>query len=475
MNPRIKITRPLLEKALLDLERRHPFALERVGFFSCRSTSGPNGPILFAHDYHPVPDGLYLEDECCGARIGEIPIQAAMQRTLDSNSAQLWIHTHGRNWSTFPSPLDAREGPNVVRSLANLNQGLPHGWAVVSEREISGQIHLSKELVELSRMSVVGWPMSIGRRSLDDRGVDLESRHGRQGFLGRDAPWIIENARIGIVGLGGGGSHINQQLAHIGFKHVVYADFDHVTLSNLNRLVGATAKDVRDARLKSEIASRVFLSIQPDAHLDVVPARWEDKVDALGECDIIFGCVDSFAGRRDLEQFCRSRMIPLIDIGMKVRQNPDAVPQIYGQCAVSMPGSHCLRCLNVITDENLAEEAGDYGAGPQPRIRTHEPNVRAGRRKRGGHLQPDRRDLQLLRAAERAVTQPWVPIPMEAPAMSRSTANQSSGFPCVRGDNGERVLWLHPYKAAIATTRSFAPTEAVRQFVVSATTGAQAA
>jgi molybdopterin/thiamine biosynthesis adenylyltransferase len=369
MNPRFKITRPLLEKALLDLERRHPFALERVGFFSCRSTAGPNGPILFAYDYHPVPDGQYLEDECCGARIGEIPIQAAMQRSLDMSSTQLWVHTHGRNWSTFPSPLDAREGPNVVRSLANLNQKLPHGWAVISNREISGQICLSKsELVDLGRMNVVGWPMSIGWCSVDNRGVDLESRHGRQGFLGPSAPWIIENAKIGIVGLGGGGSHINQQLAHLGFKHVVYAEFDHVTLSNLNRLVGATAKDVQDARLKTEIASRVFLSVQPDAHLDAVPARWEDKTDAFGECDVIFGCVDSFSGRRDLEQFCRSRMIPLIDIGMRVCQNEHAPPQIYGQCAVSMPGSHCLRCLNVITDQNLAEEAADYGAGAQPQV-----------------------------------------------------------------------------------------------------------
>ena len=49
------------------------------------------------------------------------------------------------------------------------------------------------------------------------------------------------------------------------------------------------------------------------------------------------------------------------------------------------------------------------------------------------------------------------------------------GFPCVRGDNGERVLWLRPTKAASAATTSFAPTEAVRQFVASATTGEQAA
>jgi hypothetical protein len=49
------------------------------------------------------------------------------------------------------------------------------------------------------------------------------------------------------------------------------------------------------------------------------------------------------------------------------------------------------------------------------------------------------------------------------------------GFPCVRGDNGERVLWLRPTKAARATSSAFVPTEAVRQFVASATAGEQAA
>jgi hypothetical protein len=47
------------------------------------------------------------------------------------------------------------------------------------------------------------------------------------------------------------------------------------------------------------------------------------------------------------------------------------------------------------------------------------------------------------------------------------------GFPCVRGDNGERVLWLRPTnKGELA--QSFAPTEIVRQFVDAATSGASA-
>ncbi|MEK7954324.1 hypothetical protein [Luteolibacter soli] len=49
------------------------------------------------------------------------------------------------------------------------------------------------------------------------------------------------------------------------------------------------------------------------------------------------------------------------------------------------------------------------------------------------------------------------------------------GFPCVRGDKGERVLWLRPTKAAGAATTSFVPTEAIRQFVASASNGEQAA
>ena len=41
---------------------------------------------------------------------------------------------------------------------------------------------------------------------------------------------------------------------------------------------------------------------------------------------------------------------------------------IGGQVAVSMPGRPCLRCMGIITDQGLSEEARQYGAaggGPQ--------------------------------------------------------------------------------------------------------------
>jgi hypothetical protein len=38
------------------------------------------------------------------------------------------------------------------------------------------------------------------------------------------------------------------------------------------------------------------------------------------------------------------------------------------------------------------------------------------------------------------------------------------GFPCVRGDSSERVLWLRPTGSGSTDCLRFLPTEAVRQF-----------
>jgi len=66
-----------------------------------------------------------------------------------------------------------------------------------------------------------------------------ENRYDRQSFLGSDSQIKIEACTIGVVGLGGGGSHIVQQLAHIGFQNYVLYDVDVVQETNLNRLIGA--------------------------------------------------------------------------------------------------------------------------------------------------------------------------------------------------------------------------------------------
>lgn len=193
------------------------------------------------------------------------------------------------------------------------------------------------------------------------------SRYARQSFLGADSRERIERCTIGVLGLGGGGSHIVQQLAHIGFLDFVLYDDDAVEESNLNRLVGASSIDALAGTAKLHLAKRVIYGLQPTASIRAYSCKWQEKPEPLRECQIVMGCVDSYKGREEIEVACRRYLMHYIDIGMDVHGNSQ--PVIGGQVILSSPGGLCMRCMGFLTDDVLAKEAALYGkAGGRPQV-----------------------------------------------------------------------------------------------------------
>jgi molybdopterin-synthase adenylyltransferase len=196
-----------------------------------------------------------------------------------------------------------------------------------------------------------------------------DSKFSRQSFLGEDSQATFDRAVVGVVGLGGGGSHIVQQATHIGFLNYVLYDPDIIEDHNLTRLIGATEKDVTDQRPKIEIAERVIRGLQSKAIIESYACRWQDEPEPLRNCDIIFGCVDGFAERQELERSARRYLIPYIDIGMDVHCIGDDPPRMGGQVILSMPGRPCMTCLGFLTEEKLARDGERYGdAGIRPQV-----------------------------------------------------------------------------------------------------------
>jgi hypothetical protein len=197
------------------------------------------------------------------------------------------------------------------------------------------------------------------------------SRHERHGFLGERSQEIIESIRVGIVGINGGGSHFVQQLGHVGFRRFNLFDPGSLdTESNLSRNVLSTLDDFRRAAPKVELAERKLRSILgDDIELQPFPCRWQERAEALAACDVVFGGVDTFKERDELEKFTRRYMIPFVDIGLDVHTVPGQAPRMAGQVILSMPGSPCMRCLGFLTSERLAQEAAKYGdVGGRPQV-----------------------------------------------------------------------------------------------------------
>lgn len=196
----------------------------------------------------------------------------------------------------------------------------------------------------------------------------MTDQYIRQSFLGSDAAKSFANCVVAIVGLGGGGSHIAQQLAHIGFLNIQLYDGDAAELSNLNRLIGASLDDVQKGTKKVDIARRMMLAVNPKMGIETFPCNWQLAAQSIREADVIVSCVDSYAARQDIEATARRFLIPLLDIGMDVHL-VDEKPHISGQVILSLPGGPCMKCLGFLNDNNLQQEAEKYGAaGGRPQV-----------------------------------------------------------------------------------------------------------
>jgi molybdopterin-synthase adenylyltransferase len=195
-----------------------------------------------------------------------------------------------------------------------------------------------------------------------------ELRLDRQSFLGEKSDLVLRRSRVGIVGLGSGGSHIAQQLGHLGVGKFVLIDPDIVEDTNLNRLVGATQQDVANRASKVSVAERVIGGVNPSAQIWTGTSQWQMCPAALRSCDVIFGCVDSISEREQLETAARRYVIPYLDLGMDVHWVEDGFV-VGGQVALSMPEGPCLRCMGIVDDRSLALEAQMYGAaGGRPQV-----------------------------------------------------------------------------------------------------------
>lgn len=373
----IKLPRILHARIMADLLRRHPFAGERIGFLLCRSLSIGRKKIFLGFDYRPVRDSDYILDETVGARINGNAIRMAMGLAIEHRCSVFHLHTHGRLSSPSPSGTDLAECPGIARSIRHAFPQAPHGWLILGQEGVFAEVLVGNARVsKFRKMCLVGLPMFIpSKRALAKghfwfrKSSKPSERYGRQGFLGEEAARQIANTRMGIVGLGGGGSHVVQQLAYLGFRRYVLCDPDRIEYSNLNRLIGATERDARRRRLKVDIASRQVKGLHKVSEIRRHPNTWQSCMDDIAECDLVIGCLDSFEQRNALEAHCRRHFIPYIDIGMEVRGEGRGNHEIFGQVVLSLPGHACLQCADVVTEETMGQEVQDYGqAGPQPQV-----------------------------------------------------------------------------------------------------------
>lgn len=188
----------------------------------------------------------------------------------------------------------------------------------------------------------------------------MSDRYDRQVRLfGSEGQARIQAANVALLGTGGNGMHVVQQLAYAGVTNWTFVEFDETSESNLNRLVTATPADV--GRPKIDVAFRLVTSLHPGSQPTMIQGRIGDPEitealnQALATATLAIGCFDLETPRLEAVKACSRAGVPYLDLASEIL--PSKVGAVYGGRVVfTHDGTGCLVCLGVIDMAELARE-----------------------------------------------------------------------------------------------------------------------
>lgn len=344
----IKITESVREEVLQYLFSKPG---EHFGFLSANAYPSTKGPVFLVREFLPIRDELVsVSNE--GWEVHTEAILEVVNHAVLNQRALIEVHNHATGIAQF-STID-RDGleqfiPYILDSLP----GRPYGATVWTLSDVYGEyFETSARGNPVRSITTVGASFTQlnagpGKAVLDPRFIRQES------WLTSAGQAALGKLRIGIVGLGGTGSLVVQNLAYLGIQDFVLVDGDDAEESNMNRLVTASFADMETP--KTILGRRLIRGINPKASVMALRAdlRTLPVIALLKEVDVIFGCVDNDGARLVLNELCRAYYIPLFDLGVGLDAEDGKVISAGGRVVSAIPEGPCLHCLGEI-DQNEA-------------------------------------------------------------------------------------------------------------------------
>jgi molybdopterin-synthase adenylyltransferase len=302
-------------------------------------------PSFLVREVHPAPEMAYEIRTETRAQLRPEFLVPLVQRARQEQLSVIFVHTHPFTEGTPSfSPIDSEGEKHLAGFLSRRVADIEHAALLVGPDGCSG-----RRLGLLEPVAVVQLGGKVELLFDPSESSGLDERWDRQvRAFGPEGQAVVRRARVVVVGVGGTGSVVAQQLAHLGVSDFVLVDPDVVDETNLNRLVGATPSDV--GMPKAAAATRLIRGINPQATVKSIRRDVTDisVAETLIGRDAIFGCTDSHASRTILNQLAYQYYVPLFDVGVGIVVSEGLVTHISGRVQMAAPGLACLVCGGVI-------------------------------------------------------------------------------------------------------------------------------
>jgi len=237
----------------------------------------------------------------------------------------------------------------------------PMGSLLFGKDRIVGRIWIPKmqNPIQIDQIRIVGRNLeirNIGEKKekthFDPNVFDRQIR--AFGLKGQE---LLSNFQIGIIGLGGTGSSIAEQLVREGVTKFILIDHDKFEPSNKTRLYGSYAKT--KSHYKVDIIEKNIKKIQSKAAVEKIQydVISQKALTRLKNCDVIFACTDNHASRSVINELAYQYFIPVIDMGVGLDAKNDKILGGTVRATLIGPSLPCMYCSGIINSEQILAES----------------------------------------------------------------------------------------------------------------------
>jgi molybdopterin/thiamine biosynthesis adenylyltransferase len=347
---------------------------EQAAYLLCRPVRATEESRLLVREVILAEEADVTEASSVNMSILPRSFLRAMKRADNGKECLVFAHSHV-NGRLYHSEQDDEEEAKLFRTayIRIHNSGL-HGSVVFSSpNNPVGRVWLPDgTTVRMDRIRVIGNLFHFYFHDKSNTEIPVFFDRQVRAF-GKDIQRLLGRLHIGIVGVGGTGSSVAEQLIRMGAGSLTISDDDIFEHSNVNRVYGSGVED--DGTLKVKLAERLAASIGVGTRIKRIPRpiTYRSVMEQFRECHLIFGCTDDEWGRSLLSKFAIYYQIPVFDMGVKINSEGGLIRSIQGRVTTLLPSAPCLFCRGRIRADRVREDS----------ISATDPHGADGRRKEG--------------------------------------------------------------------------------------------
>ena len=198
--------------------------VENAAYLICRMSGSESEVRLLVREVIPVQREHILEASAAHMKIASISFRTAMKRADAQKSAFVFVHTHPGGHPHHSAQDDSEEAPLFRTAYARVHTDAAiHASLILCNGKISGaRVWLPDGTVRLmERIRIVGNRFHFWFSAIDEKPIpEFFDRQVRA--FGNELLPLLSRLRIGVVGAGGTGSAVIEQLTDSGLASCLF-------------------------------------------------------------------------------------------------------------------------------------------------------------------------------------------------------------------------------------------------------------